>query len=431
MACARIAFTVLILGVAALASPSPAEACSCIGPGPSSTAVQQADLVFTGVVTRIDGPKPRSVVNADGSVSLGWTSEPPVTAIDVTRVFKGAPPRQVAVNGDGCHIAFKTGEAWLVYASILDGRVVTGSCRRTRPSGQAAQDFAFLEGLEQGRRQGIVYGDVHRRIAGRDGSPALQALFGPLQVTAAGDGRRFTVTTDRWGPYQLVLPPGEFEIWVERAGRPVSARQSVRVEHGDDRRVMLVAEFTESAGAQEPARDTSAGALDGAAAQSPQRTLQPTPLEAFVTQPGTRTAWSRFIRRLDGGSASAIVTAIASTTEATPPRVMRGVRIELRHEGVRPDCDLTHLEWAIMCARENAAIYIEEERLASIRAALEGGSAEVRPGYPAGITRFGGGAGSGTLIVGYLLYNVTLADVSAALAEAAALLKTAPRQPWP
>jgi hypothetical protein len=165
----------------------------------------------------------------------------------------------------------------------------------------------------------------------------------------------------------------------------------------------------------------------GAAGPSAQRTLAPTPLEAFVAQPGARTAWSKFIRRLDGGSASAIVTAIASASDATPSRVMRGVRIELRHEGVRPDCDLTHVEWAVMCARENAAIYIEEDRLASIRAALQGGSAEVRSGHPAGITRFGGGAGSGTLITGYLLYNVTLDDLAAALADAAVQLKTAPR----
>jgi hypothetical protein len=51
----------------------------------------------------------------------------------------------------------------------------------------------------------------------------------------------------------------------------------------------------------------------------------------------------------------------------------------------------------------------------------------VRSGHPVGITRFGGGAGSGTLITGYLLYNVTLDDLAAALADAAVQLKTAPR----
>lgn len=114
--------------------------------------------------------------------------------------------------------------------------------------------------------------------------------------------------------------------------------------------------------------------------QVTQRTLPPTPLEALVAQPGARTMWSKFIGRLDGRSDSAIVTAIAVAAGATPPRLMRGVRIELRHEGLRPTCDQKHVEWSIMCARENAAVYIEEDRLEAFRAAMLTGSAAVRPG---------------------------------------------------
>jgi hypothetical protein len=95
---------------------------------------------------------------------------------------------------------------------------------RLRTEAEASQDLAYLEGLEQGRQQGIMYGDVLRRILGADGQPALQALFEPLQVIAVGAGRRLEITTDRWGPYQLVLPPGDFEIGVERAGRDVAPR---------------------------------------------------------------------------------------------------------------------------------------------------------------------------------------------------------------
>src|SRR5436190_19152916 len=67
--------------------------------------------------------------------------------------------------------------------------------------------------------------------------------------------------------------------------------------------------------------------------QTPTRTLPPTPLEAFAAQPTVHTTWSKFVGRLDGGTASAIVTAIALSDESKPPTVMRGVRIELRHEG--------------------------------------------------------------------------------------------------
>jgi hypothetical protein len=253
----------LIVGFAALAWPAPAQACSCIGPGPSSAAFKRADLVFAGAVTRVDG---LSRINADGSVRVGL---PTVTSFSVAKVFKGAPVLELSITGEGnnCDIPFGPGETWVVYASTHDGRVTAGKCTRTRVRAEAAQDLAYLEGLEQGRPQGLVYGDVHRRIVGPDGSPGLRALVEPLDVIATGAGRRFTVTTDRWGPYQLVLPPGEFQVWVERGGRAVAPRQSVRIEDGSERRLMLVAEFPEPAKAQQPARDTPALALARAEAK--------------------------------------------------------------------------------------------------------------------------------------------------------------------
>jgi len=165
----------------------------------------------------------------------------------------------------------------------------------------------------------------------------------------------------------------------------------------------------------------------GTLGQTPTRTLPPTPLEAFAAQPTAHTTWSKFIGRLDGGTASAIVTAIALSDESMPPNVMRGVRIELRHEGPRPSCDLKHVEWSILCARENASVYLDESRLESIRASVLQGNAEIRPGWASGIVRFGGSNGSGTLIGGYLLYEVTPQAVASSLADAAAKLKTAPK----
>lgn len=161
--------------------------------------------------------------------------------------------------------------------------------------------------------------------------------------------------------------------------------------------------------------------------QDLRQTLPMTPLEALVSQPGARTMWSKFVGRLDGRSDSAIVTALAVTTDATAPQLLRGVRIELRHEGARPNCDHKHVEWAVICARENAAIYIEETRFQEFRAEMLTGSAYIRPGHPVGVTHFGGTKGEGTLIAGYLLYGITLQNVADMLDEATAQLKTAPR----
>ena len=42
---------------------------------------------------------------------------------------------------------------------------------------------------------------------------------------------------------QLVLPPGDFEIWVERAGRPVNSRKMVHIDDGVEQHLMLVVEY--------------------------------------------------------------------------------------------------------------------------------------------------------------------------------------------
>lgn len=169
-------------------------------------------------------------------------------------------------------------------------------------------------------------------------------------------------------------------------------------------------------------------ALSAAVVAQDQRTLPPTPLEARAAEAGARTVWSRFISRLDGGRAWAIVSAVAIESPSSTPRIMRGVRIELRHEGMRPSCDLSHVEWAVLCARENAAIYVEESRLESFRAAVLRGAAEVFPGHGAGVSRFQGSAGSGLLIGGYEFNGVQPANLAALLEQASLQLsRDAPR----
>jgi hypothetical protein len=166
-----------------------------------------------------------------------------------------------------------------------------------------------------------------------------------------------------------------------------------------------------------------------AAMPAPQQalTVDPTPLEALATQDGSRTTWSKWIGRLDGGSAYAVVTAVAIESSAGVPRTMRGVRIDLRHEGARPGCDLKHVEWAVMCDRELAAAYIEEDRLAEFRSAVLSGRAVVHPGHSLGVTTFRSSAPSwGILLCGYSLHGRSVEELAALLDEAmAALASTA------
>jgi hypothetical protein len=167
---------------------------------------------------------------------------------------------------------------------------------------------------------------------------------------------------------------------------------------------------------------------DAMEARAQQRfTITPTQLEAFAARPGVKTAWSKFIGRLDGPKAYAIISAVALESETSMPRIMRRIRIELRHEGLRPRCDLVHVEWAVLCDREQATVYVEEGRLEALRTSVLAGSAEVHAGEPAGVTFYRSGIGSGLLLFGYSVQDRSLEEFAAMVAATQAALATAPR----
>jgi hypothetical protein len=229
---------------ALLTVPSSAEACSCGGTIPSSVAFRASTVVFVGTVERVDPPQRWSRTNADGSIT-SLESGPEVVTFAVTRGFRGVAETRVRIKriSGTCDIAFGLEETWLVYASEEGGDITASLCSRTRLLADAGEDLKYLVGLALGTPQGLVYGDVFQQIIGPDGRPAQRALFEVLQVIAVGTAGRFAAVTDRWGPYQVVHPPGEFEIWVERKGLPVTAPVAVRISDGDERRIAFSAQF--------------------------------------------------------------------------------------------------------------------------------------------------------------------------------------------
>jgi len=239
----------LLVTAFALLRPEIAEACSCLGNVPSSIATQDAEIVFVGTVARIDRTPPisHSRQNPDGSVTVTVEYVSAALVIfDVAHVFKGPSSPQIAVRQDGssCDLPFNEGETWLIYGRDEIGGVAAGKCLRTRLASEAEQDLLYLGNREAGLPQGIVYGDVSRRLNG-PGGLRNSALFEALQVTAVSATHRFVTTTDRWGPFELVLPPGDYEMWVERAGTSVSARFAVHVVQGADVRLQLIAQYSD------------------------------------------------------------------------------------------------------------------------------------------------------------------------------------------
>jgi hypothetical protein len=74
----------------------------------------------------------------------------------------------------------------------------------------------------------------------------MHVLPEPLQVVAANPTQRFSTTTERWGPFELVLPPGDFEVWVERGQKAVAPRRTVHVENGADVKLQLLVEYSDA-----------------------------------------------------------------------------------------------------------------------------------------------------------------------------------------
>jgi hypothetical protein len=247
---ARIASLAMLVVVASLWRPAPAAACGCLGTIPTSVAAQRAEVVFVGTVTRIDRPQPISRQSADGSVTVDVNrAGPNLVVFDIVHVYKGPAlsSSEIAVvqGNSSCDLPFQTNEVWLVYGDEGIGGITTHRCLRTRLNSDASQDLVYLKGAEAKRPQGIVYGEVFRH---RDGpsDTRLHVLPEPLQVVAANPTQRFTTTTERWGPFELVLPPGDFEVWVERGQKAVAPRRTVHVENGADVKLQLLVAYSDA-----------------------------------------------------------------------------------------------------------------------------------------------------------------------------------------
>lgn len=122
----------LVTGLAAVAVPTRAHACSCAPPRPPLESAAAASVVFEG---RTFG------VTREGGQNR--------FTFEVLRVLKGEVPSSVhiwsASHSASCGRAFEAGLPYLVYAHVLPGgQLGDGLCSRTRPVSNAAEDLELL-----------------------------------------------------------------------------------------------------------------------------------------------------------------------------------------------------------------------------------------------------------------------------------------------
>jgi hypothetical protein len=162
----------------------------------------------------------------------------PLATVRVTRLLKGTASPIVSIRGGGeCDVTLAPGQSWLLYIGDVASEYRATKCGRSRLVDDAQADLSYFEKQAAGVPVAVVYGDVFRRCADRDSQPQLCSLEDSVEVVAVGRGERISVTTDRFGPYQLVLPPGAFGVWIERGGERLSTEIWVDEKPGQGRRL--------------------------------------------------------------------------------------------------------------------------------------------------------------------------------------------------
>ena len=139
---AAASFTLLVLVTAA-----PAAACTCVESPPPAEALEQADLVFTGTVTKVE-----TIDTGRG----GRTFPQVAVRFDVDDVYKGRSGAKTVIetaeSSAACGYTFEEGVTYLVYAfdpSEASGAPTTSLCTRTAPIDQAGEDLdAFGEPIK-------------------------------------------------------------------------------------------------------------------------------------------------------------------------------------------------------------------------------------------------------------------------------------------
>ena len=239
-----MAATIVTLGLVLF--PRPAAACGCAGTPSTPAATRSSDLVFLGTVASVSSPYRSTMrTNPDGSVTVSSSTQPSQVRFNVVRTFRGVATEAVTLVSrlSSCDFLFVRGESWLIYADVRDGVLTTHKCKRTRLQTDASQDLRYLEGVERGESLGVVSGEVLRRITTPAGELVLKAVEDPMQIVAVVGGQRFVTAPDRWGPYQVVLPPGDAQVWVERNGVVISPGVLVRVKEGEVEPLRLTVEY--------------------------------------------------------------------------------------------------------------------------------------------------------------------------------------------
>jgi hypothetical protein len=234
----RIIPTLLLMVVTIFLAEGSAQACVCGALGMaesySSAAtvfIGKAEFVTRQFEDRVQREDEPPVKDRRGKrFSLSGTSRP-VTTFSVSTVFTGPKMTRLEYKGRGtsCDFRFTPGESYLIYAAPRDGGLAIDKCVRIRLLSEAMEEVKHLESLRAGRSPALIAGTVS---FGRDGISGPFMSKEPVHIIARGEGRSYSARIGPDGEFHLALPPGEYEIWPERQGKPLLPARTVTLADG-------------------------------------------------------------------------------------------------------------------------------------------------------------------------------------------------------
>lgn len=224
-------------------------ACGCGGRGSTAEAFQNSKIVFVGEVVKVIQPpiKHTSKKNPDGSTTVFMGEIAPTTfQIAVKKAFRGIERQTVEFvqsRGDTCSYRFTEGEMYLIFAYLEKDKIKTHKCTNTNLLSKSLEAVKYIEGVIGKKTQSLISGNVYRKILDNDGKSALQSPFEELKVFAQSEINRYEATAEQFGGFEIVLPPNDYQIWVERNGKRISKIEKVSTVDGKNKELLLQVEF--------------------------------------------------------------------------------------------------------------------------------------------------------------------------------------------
>ena len=205
-----IAFAVL----GALFAAPPADACTCVSPGPPCQQFWGADAVFDATVESIE-PTSRDENIGEGHVV---TMREHLVHLKIAQAWKGVAAGALDVvtasEGSACGYAFKPGRRYLVFAyrRPADGRWGVTSCGATREYDGTGEPAAFLASLAEPAKGGRIFGSVKASVPSFVFEPASPPRLLETPVRLVGDGRE-RVVSSTGGTFEFTgLAPATYRL---------------------------------------------------------------------------------------------------------------------------------------------------------------------------------------------------------------------------